>query len=234
MSEATIGMASVAEDIEIFEDTLRQLHSDFQNHPFHYGNENPIMPELYRWLRTQLSAETVPLKYRQDHSNSDDWRNREMFERLEREDQEIPRVRPEVRFYDDGIWGGAKTDFDLVVFPEGNDVVMQGKKEGVGNFVDIKKTQLSVLCEIKHSMNMSGQFQSGGETDIQALAEYPGNVGRRYFLFMDWWPQDGYEKTTFEKDVRQLEERIDEIDRRVDVAYLPRAGDLKFVRRICQ
>lgn len=225
-------MDSVSEDIELFENTLRQLHRDFQRHPFHYGNENPIMPELYRWLRSQLSPETVPLAYLQDHSNMDDWRNREMFNRVEREDQEIPRVRPEVRFYDDGIWGGNKTDFDLVVFPEGTEVVMQGKKEGVGNFVDIQRTKLSVLCEIKHSMNMSGQFRSGGETDIQALAEYPGEVGRRYFVFLDWWPQDGYGKSTFEKDVRQLEERIDKIACCVDVAYLPRTGDLKFVRGI--
>ncbi len=68
-------MASVAEDIELFEDALHQLPSDFQNHPFHYGNETPIMPDLYRWLRKQLSPETVPITYRQDHSNMDDWRN---------------------------------------------------------------------------------------------------------------------------------------------------------------
>jgi len=227
-------MTSVSEDIELFENALRQLHHDFQSHPFHYGNENPVMPELYRLLRTRLSPETVPLAYRQDHCNMDDWRNREMFERVEQEGQKIPRVRPEVRFYEDGIWGSAKTDFDLVVFPQGDEVVMQGKKEGIGNFVDIQRTQLSVLCEIKHSMNMSGQFRSGGEIDIQALVEYPGDVGRRYFLFLDWWPQDGYGKTTFEKDVRQLEERIGEVACRVDVAYLPRAGDLKFVRGIGQ
>ncbi|WP_152420261.1 hypothetical protein [Halorubrum distributum] len=227
-------MTSISEDIELFEKTLRQLHRDFQRHPFHYGNENPVMPELYRQLRAELSPETVPLTYCQDHSNLDDWRNRKMFERLEDENHQIPRVRPEVRFYEDGIWGGSKTDFDLVVFPEGAEVVMQGKKEGVGNFVDIPRTQLSVLCEIKHSMNMSGQFRNGGETDVQALAEYPGDVGRRYFLFLDWWPRDGYGKTTFEKDVRQLNERIGEIDRRVDVAYLPRKGDLRFVRGIGQ
>ncbi|MFC5277360.1 hypothetical protein ACFPM1_01065 [Halorubrum rubrum] len=227
-------MPSVSGDIELFEEVLHQLHHDFQNHPFHYGNENPVMPELYRQLRIRLSPETVPLTYRQDHSNMDDWRNREMFERLEQENQEIPRVRPEVRFYDDEIWGGTKTDFDLVVFPEKDEVVMQGKKEGIGNFVDIQRTQLSVLCEIKHSMNMSGQFRSGGEKDIQALAEYPGDVGRRYFLFLDWWPQDGYGKVTFEKDIRQLKERIGDVSSRVDVAYLPRTGDLKFVRGICQ
>jgi|GEM_PF-1877505 len=227
-------MTSVADDIELFEATLQHLISDFQSHPFHYGNENPVMPELYRELRKRLSPETVPLTYRQDHSNMEDWRNRELFERLERENQEIPRVRPEVRFYDDGIWGGAKTDFDLAVFPEGNEVVMQGKKEGIGNFVDIPRTQLSVLCEIKHSMNMSGQFRSGGETDIKALSEYPGDVGRRYFLFVDWWPRDGYGNTTFEKDVRQLKERIGEVANRVDVAYLPRSGKIQFVRNISQ
>ncbi|ELY58350.1 hypothetical protein [Natronolimnohabitans innermongolicus] len=226
-------MTSQTRDIQLFEDTLRDLHQDFQEHPFHYGNENPIMPELYRRLRTQLTPETAPLTYRQDHSNMDDWRNREMFKRIERENQEIPRVRPEVRFYDEGIWGGAKTDFDLVVFPGGNQVVMQGKKEGIGNFVDIEHTELSVLCEIKHSMNMSGRFRNGGETDVQALAEYPGEVGRRYFVFMDWWPQDGYGKTTFEKDLRQLEDKVGELGCRVDVVYLPRSDDLEIVRGVC-
>jgi len=129
------------------------------------------MPELYRRLRTQLSPETAPLRYHQDHSNMEEWRNREMFDRLERDEHEIPRVRPEVRFYDDGIWSERKTDFDLVVFAEEEEVVMQGKKQAIGNFVDIQETVLSVLCEIKHSMNMSGQFRSGGETDIQALAD---------------------------------------------------------------
>jgi len=137
------------------------------------------MPELYRLLRERLTTETVPLEYRQQHSDMEQWRNREMFNRVQKEGQQIPRIRPEVTFYDDGIWGGAKSDFDLVVFPADETVVMQGKKEGIGNFIDANDTGLSVLCEIKHSMNMSGQFRSGGETDIQALAEYPGEVGRR-------------------------------------------------------
>lgn len=223
-------MTSISEDISCFENVLRELHDDFQNHPFHYGNENPIMPELYRRLRQRLTPETVPLTYRQDHSNMDDWRNREMFNRLERDGHEIPRVRPEVRFYDDGLWSGAKTDFDLAVFPAGEQVVMQGKKEGVGNFVDVNESSLSVLCEIKHSMNMSGRFRNGGETDVSALAEFPGEVGRRYFVFLDWWPQDGYGNRTFEKDVQQLENRLSEVEERVDVVYLPREGNLEFVR----
>ncbi|SDG39231.1 hypothetical protein [Halorientalis regularis] len=225
-------MDSISSDITDFEDTLLELHRDFQRYPFHYGNENPIMPELYRLLREQLTPETVPLEYRQQHSDMEQWRNREMFNRVQNDGNQLPRVRPEVTFYDDGIWGGAKSDFDLVVFPADETVVMQGKKEGIGNFIDAKDTSLSVLCEIKHSMNMSGQFRSGGETDIQALAEYPGEVGRRYFLFLDWWPLDGYGNRTFEKDVRQLENRLDEVEVRVDVAYLPRDGEIEFVREV--
>jgi hypothetical protein len=144
----------------------------------------------------------------------------------------IPRVRTEVRFYDDGIWHGGKTDFDLVVFPADSTVVMQGKKEGIGNYIDIQQTELSVLCELKHSMNMSSQFQNGGETDIMALAAYPGTVGRRYFVFVDWWPNDGYGNATFESDIAQLEDRLGEVTTRVDVAYLPRDGELQFERRI--
>ncbi|WP_226040355.1 hypothetical protein [Natrinema sp. DC36] len=225
-------MTSESADIRLFEDTLQQLHQDFLDHPFHYGNENPIMPELYRRLRTKLSPETVPVQYLQDHSNMDDWRNREMFNRLDKEGHKIPRVRPEVRFYDNGIWGGAKTDFDLAVFPAKSDITMQGKKEGIGNFIDLNRSEVSVLCEIKHSMNMSGRFRSGGETDIKALAEFPGKVGRRYFLFMDWWPRDGYDNLTLEKDIRQLKDRIDEFDRRIDVGYLPRDREIEFVRDI--
>lgn len=225
-------MDSIADDIALFEEQLSALHRDFRRYPFHYGNENPVMPELYQSLREELTPETVPLEYRQEHSDMDQWRNRNMFERLEREGQEIPRVRPEVTFYDDGVWRGAKSDFDLAVFPTGNKVVMQGKKEGVGNFVDASRTSLSVLCEIKHSMNMSGQFRSGGETDVRALAEFPGEVARRYFVFLDWWPRDGYGNRTFEKDVRQLEGRMGSVDEHVDVAYLPRDGKIEFVRDV--
>jgi len=225
-------MSSEPTDTDIFENTIQNLHRDLLDHPFHYGNENPIMPELYRRLRGKLEPETVPVQYRQDHSNMGDWRNREMFNRLEREGHEIPRVRPEVRFYDKGIWSGSKTDFDLVIFPSGSTVVMQGKKEGIGNFIDLNESTVSVLCEIKHSMNMSGRLRSGGETDIEALAEFPGEVGGRYFLFMDWWPRDGYGNPTFEKDIQQLRDRLGELDRQVDVVYLPRDGELVYVRDI--
>ncbi|GAB3686507.1 hypothetical protein GCM10028857_18670 [Salinarchaeum chitinilyticum] len=218
-------------EIEVFESVLKQLHSDFQQFPFHYGNENPVMPELYRRLRGQLTPGTVPLTYRSDHSDMEQWRNREMFNRIERDPLEIPRVRPEVTFYHEGIWSGAKSDFDLVVFPPDEHVVMQGKKQGVGNFVDAD-TRLSILCEIKHSMNMSGQFRNGGEKDIQALDEYPGEVDRCYFLFLDWWPRDGYGNRTFEKDLRQLENRLGTVETRVDIAYLPREGELQFVRGV--
>lgn len=221
-----------SDSIQLFEETLHNLHADFQRYPFHYGNENPVMPELYRLLRERLTPETTPVRYQQDHSDMEQWRNREIGERVDLDTHEIPRVRPEVTFYQEGIWGDSKSDFDLVVFPPNEQVVMQGKKQGVGNFVDAEETRLSVLCEIKHSMNMSGQFRSGGETDIQALAEYPGSVERRFFLFMDWWPRDGYGSQTFEKDVRQLEERLGEVNTRVDVAYLPRDGPIEFVRNI--
>ena len=224
-------MTSVSEDIEQFEACLHALHEDFQQYPFHYGNEHPIAPELYRQLLASLSQLTVPVDYRQDHSSMEEWRNREMFNRLDEDNHEIRRVRSEVTFYDEGIWRGAKSDFDMAISPAGQVVTMQGKKEGVGNFIDVA-TPLSVLCEIKHSMNMSGQFRSGGERDIQALASYPGEVGRRYFVFLDWWPRDGYGNRTFQKDVRQLRERLDSLDTQVDVAYLPRTGDLQFVRGI--
>lgn len=218
--------------METFETALEDLHREFQTHPFHYTNENPVAPELYRLLRNTLSPETVPVDYRRAHNDMEQWRNRRIETDVSTDGQHIPRVRSEVTFYCDGVWGGAKSDFDLVVFPADEPVVMQGKKQGVGSFVDADETRLSVLCEIKHSMNMSGQFRSGGETDIEALAEYPGVVKRRYFVFVDWWPRDGYGKATFEKDVRQLEDRLDGVETRVDVVYLPRDGDAEFVRGV--
>jgi len=41
-----------------------------------------------------------------------------------------------------------------------------------------------------------------------------------------------YNWRTFQKDVCQLRERLDSLDTQVDVAYLPRTGDLQFVRGI--
>lgn len=84
-------MPPISNDINDFEAVLQELHSDFREHPFYYGNENPIMPELYRRLRDRLEPETVPLRYQQDHSDMDDWRNREI-NRLEREEHKIPRT----------------------------------------------------------------------------------------------------------------------------------------------
>ena len=81
-------------------------------------------------------------------------------------------------------------------------------------------------------MNMSNQSQSVGETDITALAEYPDTLDRRSFVFVDWWPNDGYGNATFESDIAQLEDRLGEVTTRVDVAYLPRDGELQFERRI--
>lgn len=111
---------------------------------------------------------------------------------------------------------------------------MQGKREGIGNLIDIDGTTLSVLCEIKHSRNMSGRFRSGGRTDIQALSEFPGEVAGRYFVFLDWWPRDAYGTRMFEEDRRRLEEELGPLDTPVDVVYLPREGDLQIVRGIGQ
>lgn len=222
---------TVDEDIEAFEDALADLHEELQRYPFHFGNENLLVPELYARLRPALAPPTVELEYRQDHSDLDQWRNRELFDRTDK-DQEVPRVRPEVRFYGDGaLWRGTKRDYDLAVFAADGPAVMQGKREGIGNFVDVD-SDLSVLVELKHSMNMSGRFRTGGETDVTALGEFPGSVGGRYFVFVDWWPFDGYGDPTFESDLRSLAQRLPELDHTVDIGYLPRGDDIRFVRSV--
>lgn len=218
-------------DIDVFEEVLKDLNKDIERYPFHYGNEHPIAPELYGRLRSALDPPTTPLEYKQEHSDLTQWRNRDMFDRLS-PDQEVPRVQPEVEFYHEGgRWRGSKRDYDLAIFKPDAPLIMQGKREGIGNFIDTE-TEISVLCEIKHSLNMSGRFRDGGAADIRALSEFPGEVNRSYFVFLDWWPKDGYEKPTFEADIDRLRDSVADLGAEVDVAYLPRAGEVRFARSI--
>lgn len=218
-------MLAMDSDTKIFEQVLTQLHQDFKQHPFHYGNEHPIAPELYSRLRSKLPLPTVELDYRQDHSYQSKWRNRKISDNLS-QDQRVPRVRPEVKFFHQGSkWIGTKEDYDLAVFRPDRPLIMQGKKQGVGNFVDTS-TPVSILCEIKHSRNESTQLRDGAEEDIQALAEYPGEAATRYFVFLDWWPRDGYGNQTFQSDMNKIRERLSDVDN-TRIAYLPRRGDMQ-------
>jgi hypothetical protein len=218
----------MGDDFSTFDAVLEQIHEDLSKYPFHYGNEHPIAPELYSRLRSELSPPTVELEYRQDHSNKSQWRNRDMFDRLS-PDQAVPRVRPEVEFFHHGTrWKGKKRDYDLAVFNAEEPLIMQGKKQGVGNFIDTASS-VSVLCEIKHSLNMSARFRDGAEKDIQALSEYPGEADTRYFVFVDWWPRDGYGDPTFQSDIRRLRDRLPDEAVSTRIAYLPREGEMQLV-----
>lgn len=161
------------DDVETFETALEELHRHFQSQPFHYTNEHPLAPELHRLLRERLSPEVVPVDYRQSHSDIDQWRNCRPGDEVSAENQRIPRVRPEVTFYSDGVWGGAKSDFDLTLFVPDDAVVLQGKKQSVGGFVDADEIRLSVLCEIKHSTNMGGSSEAAARQTFRRLRSIP-------------------------------------------------------------
>jgi hypothetical protein len=115
--------------------------------------------------------------------------------------------------------------FDLSIFAADEPLIGQSKAEGPGNYWDTE-TELSVLCEIKHSKNESSNFYaaSQGADDVRALAQYPGEVARRVFLFVDWWPVDGNGTRRYDKHRDQLLDNVGKLSNRVDVVYLPRRG----------
>jgi hypothetical protein len=224
-------------DLFHFENVIEELHHDFQQNPLHYGNEDPLVPELVYRLRRRLDPEYLPVVYRQEYGDAEnEWRVRDFWERVEDEGQ-AARVRPEVLFVHDGDrWeyereiNGTTTStvpkFDLSIFAADESLIGQSKAEGPGNYWDTE-TELSVLCEIKHSKNESANFYaaSQGADDVRALAQYPGEVARRVFLFVDWWPVDGNGTRRYETHRNRLLDTVADLPRPVDVIYSPRRGD---------
>jgi hypothetical protein len=224
---------------EAFDKVVSELASDFQQNPFHYGNEDILVPELYHRMRNLLDNISLEVEYRRDYGDEDYWRVSDIFDRVERTGQ-IPRVRPEVAFVKDGErwtfrWeenGETKETykkFDLVVFDDNPPLIMQSKEEGPGNYMDAEN-YISVLCEIKHSKNMSSQFysESAGTRDVIALSRYPGEVGKRVYLFLDWWPEYKRGEERFGTHWQKLKENTHgRLDNPVDVMYVSRHGKVK-------
>ncbi|WP_372480050.1 hypothetical protein ACAH01_01750 [Halomicrobium sp. HM KBTZ05] len=216
---------------------IEEISLDLQNNPIQYGNEDPLVPEIVHRLRRRLDPEYLPVEYLQDYGDTDgEWRVRDFWERVE-EIGKACRVRPEVSFVEDGerwtydrkVNGSNKSSrpkFDIAVFDTEGPMIGQSKQEGPGNYWDTEN-ELSILCEIKHSKNETSNFYSSskGADDIEALAQYPGIVERRVFLFIDWWPIDGNGNHRFQQHKERLLDNVGETVVPVDVIYLSRAGD---------
>ena len=221
---------------DAFNEVIGELASDFQQNPFHYGNEDILVPELYHRLCHTLDNVNIDIEYRQDYGDKGYWRVNDILDRVEGTGQ-IPRVRPEVSFVDDGKrWEFHWTEngetkrkhkkFDLAVFADDPPLIMQSKEEGPGNYMDTEN-HLSVLCEIKHSKNMSSQFysESAGTRDVIALSRYPGEVDKRVYLFLDWWPEYKSGEERFGTHWQKLKENTHgRLDNPVDVLYVSRHG----------
>jgi len=221
---------------EAFNEAVNEIASDFRQSPFHYGNEDILVPELYYRIRNLLDNVSLEIEYRRDYGDEDYWRVSDIFDRVENTGR-IPRVRPEVAFVnggerwtlrweEDGETKETYKKFDLAVFASDPPLIMQSKEEGPGNYMDTENN-ISVLCEIKHSKNMSSQFysESAGTRDVIALSRYPGGVKERVYLFLDWWPKYKRGKERFDTHWQKLKKNTrGRLDNPVDVLYISRLG----------
>lgn len=230
---------TVENDIEVFDETVAAIARDFATNPFQYGNEDAVVPELFHRLRLRLGREYLPVEYRDDYGDpANNWRVRDMAERVS-EPGNASRVRSETSFIEDGErWSFERTTddgpkstrkrFDIAFVGSTSPLVMQSKEEGPGNYLDVTNN-LSVLCEIKHSKNESSNFYSTkqGARDVRALSQFPGEVGKRVFLFIDWWPRDGYGNERYEKHEQKLRENAVDLCHPVETVYLDRNGRIE-------
>lgn len=229
---------SVIADERVFTSITKEVADDFATNPFHYGNEDLLIPEFAHRLRTKLSTPQLPVEYRDDYGDPDEWRVRSVGERVP-DPGSVCRVRPEVSFVHEGQRWSFKRSideterstharFDLAVFAPEAPLIMQSKREGPGNYCDTT-SELSVLCEFKHSKNESSNFYAPkkGADDIRALATYPGRVGTRAFVFLDWWPRDGNGNYRYDRHEQRLRENIGNLPNEVKVQYIDRAGRIE-------
>jgi hypothetical protein len=115
-----------------------------------------------------------------------------------------------------------------VVFSSGTSLIARSKDEGPGNYWDTEN-EISILCEIKHSKNESSNFYGAtqGADDVRALANYPGEVDQRVFLFLDWWPIDGNGRQRYQNHHDRLSDEVEALPRPVDIIYISLHGDIR-------
>jgi hypothetical protein len=219
-----------------FAAVVDEIGADFAANPLQYGNEDMVVPEFVYRLRQRIDPEYLPVEYRQAYADHEKWRVRDFRDRIESVGS-ASRVRPEVGFVEDGErWryerridgevSSTNPKYDIVVFGPNRPLVGQSKKEGPGNYWDLQN-DIAVLCEAKHSKNEASNFYapSQGADDVRALARYPGQVGRRVFVFFDWWPVDGNGHRRYSDHRERLLENVGAVANPVDVVYLSRTGD---------
>lgn len=224
-------------DVERFGRVLSRFHADFQQNPFQYSTENPVVTGLYCRLNEVLSDSRVPISF--DTAYGDGWRANRAEDLADTSPSECSRVVTEGSFVEnEEPWrlnpNGNAARFDLVILANDPPLQMQSKRKGPGNYWDTQNS-ISVLCEVKHSKNMTlGGIYSGDtglhKKDIRALTTFPGTVDRRVFLFADWWPETYDGENRKNAFFERLEEDIDELTHPVDVIYFPRTGDAEYRR----
>jgi hypothetical protein len=143
-------------DVEQFGETLTRLHTDFQENPFQYSTENPVVTSLYCRLNNTLSNPRVPISF--NTAYGDNWRARRAEELADTSPGVCSRVVTEGSFIHQGEpWrlnpDGNAARFDLVILADDPPLQMQSKRKGPGNYWD-SENPISVLCEVKHSKNM--------------------------------------------------------------------------------
>ena len=219
--------------MKAFDRAFDELKSDFQRHPFDFGNEDMILPEFYHRLQHAVDDVRLEVEFHTDYGDGSSKVNQAAA--IE-EKGTVSRIRTEAAFVHDGSgWKPENRDttfrFDLAIFDNESPIVMQSKRTGPSNYCD-SGNQLSVLAEIKHSKNLSGgdfYHESKGVSDIVALSTFPGEVDRRQFIFFDWWPEYQNGERRYDTYFEKLIENLPELDEPVQVDYIPRSGDWESV-----
>lgn len=227
-----------------FFDTIEEIHANFQDSPFEYGTEDPLVADLYRRLAENVDDVHRPIEFRTDYGDS--WRVQEAEEIANEGTGPVSRIRVEPSFVkegepwkfrretSDGTVGSVKR-FDIVILDE-DPLLMQSKRMGPGNYWDVHN-DISVLCEVKHSKNETLSMIFGGDAglpakDLKALSDFPGQVENRVLLFFDWWPKTGQGEDRFEDFRQELTDSSYHEGHPVDLLYIPRKGSIERIEDI--
>lgn len=70
-------------DQSAFDTLIDEIHTDFSDNPVNYGNEDPVIPELIHRLRQKIDVDYLPVEYRQEYADNDQWRVRDFSTRVD-------------------------------------------------------------------------------------------------------------------------------------------------------